>query len=66
MTEPKYTNGAILSSSRVVPHITGVPDGSHMVADIDRLAGDRRAIRKPQAVTRVQGFLSLTTIPLLR
>jgi hypothetical protein len=36
-------------------------DGPRIVADMDRLAGDSRAIRKLQAATRVQEFLSLTT-----
>ena len=36
-------------------------DGPRIVADMDRLAGDSRAIRKLQAATRVQAFLSLTT-----
>ncbi len=38
-------------------------DGPRIVADMDRLAGDSRAIRKLQAATRVQEFLQLATNP---
>jgi hypothetical protein len=34
-------------------------DGPRVVADIDRLVGDTRAIRKLEAATRVQEFLRL-------
>lgn len=39
-------------------------EGPRIVADIDRLAGDSRAIRKLQAATRVQEFLRLAAQPI--